>query len=159
MLPAASDTWESPRTRVSSDPDSDGGALRLPLSLPVPIALLPVITASACAYARVNTVENAALIVSVRMYVPLTIATPRTIAIAVNAALSFRPSSPFRATRVTTAGRPSLERSHHLEDLGGASSGQLLDDQAIREEQDPIGDRGGARLMGDHHDRLLILLD
>ena len=37
---------------------------------------------------------------SVKTYVPLTIATPSTIAIAVSAARSFRPASPLSATRI-----------------------------------------------------------
>ncbi len=44
---------------------------------------------------------NAALIVSVRTYVPLIIATPSTIATAVSAARSLRPSRPLRATPIT----------------------------------------------------------
>src|SRR5205085_1468993 len=106
------------------------------------------------------------------MYVPLTIATPRTIAIAVSVALSFRPSSPLMATRVMGRASPSrlgrvrqeqqssrLERAHDLEHLSGARTRQLLDDEAVREEQDPLGDRRSARLVGHHHDCLLILLD
>jgi hypothetical protein len=38
--------------------------------------------------------------VSVRTYVPLIIATPRTMAIAVSAARSFRPARPLRATAI-----------------------------------------------------------
>ena len=41
---------------------------------------------------------NAPLIVSVRTNVPLAIATPSTIAVAVRAARSLRPSSPLSAT-------------------------------------------------------------
>ena len=47
--------------------------------------------------------SKARSIESVRTYVPLTIATPRTIAIAVRAALSLRPRRPLRATRITAA--------------------------------------------------------
>ena len=49
-----------------------------------------------------KTVLNAALIVSVRTYVPLIIATPSTIATAVSAARSLRPSRPLSATPITS---------------------------------------------------------
>ena len=68
---------------------------------------------------------------------PLTIATPSTIAIAVSAARSLRPSSPLSATRrhrlqawlITSSTSPGL------------ALGELLDDQPVGEEQDPVGDR------------------
>ena len=49
----------------------------------------------------VKIVSNALSIESVRTNVPLTIATPSTIAIAVRAVRSLRPSSPLRANFVT----------------------------------------------------------
>ena len=90
------------RTWVNSDAGSEGVVGAFPL-LPDEIALLPVITASVFWYTVVNTVPNAALIVSVNTNVPLTIATPSTIANAVSAARSLRPRRPRSATWVTTA--------------------------------------------------------
>ena len=66
MEPEACATWGSAWTRVSSESDSEGTVAPLPLVL-LEIALLPLITASEFLYACVNTVEKAALIVSVRM--------------------------------------------------------------------------------------------
>jgi hypothetical protein len=62
-------------------------------------ATLPVITASVFSYERWVIVSKPFLIVSVRMNVPLTIATPRTIARAVISERSLRPASPLSATR------------------------------------------------------------
>ena len=36
------------------------------------------------------------------------------------------------------------------------ASEQLLDDLPVGEEQDPVGDRRGARVVGHHHDRLAV---
>ncbi len=36
---------------------------------------------------------------------------------------------------------------------------QLANDVAVREEQDPVRDRGSTRLVGDHDDRLVHVLD
>jgi len=83
----------------------------------------------------VKTVLNAALIVSVKTYVPLIIATPSTIATAVSAARSFRPSRPLSATP-----------NHELRVLMTSSTSAavapapFLDDEAVREEQDAVGD-------------------
>src|SRR5947208_1427642 len=83
---------------------------------------------------RVNTVEKADLIVSVRMYVPLTIATPMTIAIAVSEARTLRPSRPFSATRITATAPALVERAHHLEHACRGGVAQLVDDQAVGQE-------------------------
>ena len=61
-------------------------------------AVLPVMTTSAFLYDCEKIELNAPLIVSVRTNVPLAIATPSTIAVAVRAARSLRPSSPLSAT-------------------------------------------------------------
>ena len=79
---------------------------------------------------------------------PLTIATPRTIASAVRTARSLRPSRPLNAT----ASRANLlERP---QDLVLDRAAELLDDQAVGEEQNPVGDRGRPRVVGHHHHRL-----
>ena len=61
-------------------------------------AALPLITMSAFLYDWPTIVSKPAFIVSVRTYVPLIIATPSTIAIAVNDARNLRPARPLRAT-------------------------------------------------------------
>ena len=60
--------------------------------------VLPLTIASVCEYEDVKIVWNARSIVSVRTNVPLTIATPRTIANAVSTVRSLRPARPLRAT-------------------------------------------------------------
>ena len=71
---------------------------------------LPVITAAVSWYEPAKIWSNAALIVSVRTYVPLTIATPRTIASAVRKARSLRPASPLSATDIMTGSPPRPPR-------------------------------------------------
>src|ERR1700747_3395048 len=93
---------------------------------------------------------------SVRMYVPLTIATPRTIATAVRLARSLRPSSPLSATPINARPSVSLQRAHHLEHLRCAGGAELLDDLAVGDEEGAIGDRRRARVVRDHHDRLPV---
>jgi hypothetical protein len=61
-------------------------------------AVLPVMMTSAFLYDCEKIELNAPLIVSVRTNVPLAMATPSTIAVAVSAARSLRPRSPFSAT-------------------------------------------------------------
>src|SRR5437879_1648433 len=90
------------------------------------------------------------------MYVPLTIATPSTIAIAVSAARSLRPSSPLSATPINAPALPSLQCAYDLEHVRGARRVEPPDDLAVGEEQHPVGDRRAARVVGDHHYRLLV---
>src|SRR5439155_4565725 len=156
MPPDASATPGSARTWLNSEVEKDGGSERSsPCSSP-PIALLPVITTSVFLYTRVNTVEKADLIVSVRMYVPLTIATPMTIAIAVSEARTLRPSRPFSATRITATAPALVERAHHLEHACRGGVAQLVDDQSVGQEQDPVRDRCAARVVRHDHDRLPV---
>ena len=82
---------------MARDSGKDGAST----SFVPPNAVEPEMTASAVEYAAVKMLSKPFLIESVRTYVPLTIATPRTIAIAVSAARSLRPSNPFSATRIT----------------------------------------------------------
>ena len=62
---------------------------------------LPLMYASVFAYDCVKMSSKARSIMSVSTNVPLTIATPSTIASAVRKARSFRPASPRSATRIT----------------------------------------------------------
>src|SRR5581483_1671869 len=84
---------------------------------------------------------NAFVIESVRTNVPLIVAIPRMIANAVRTVRSFRPQRPRSAT-----------------DLARVGARQLLDDVAVREEEDPVGDRGRARVVRDHRRRLSPIL-
>ena len=61
-------------------------------------------TASVLAYCCSKIASNALPIESVSTYVPLTIATPSTMAIAVSAVLSLRPERPLTAKRITGCG-------------------------------------------------------
>ena len=66
-------------------------------------AVLPLITAFDPLRTSLKIELKALSIESVSMKVPATIATPRTIAIAVSAVRSFRPSRPLSATRIIEA--------------------------------------------------------
>ena len=74
-----------------------------PTSVEMSNAVLPLITAFDPLRTSVKIELNALSIESVSMKVPATIATPRTIAIAVSAVRSFRPSRPLSATRIIEA--------------------------------------------------------
>ena len=49
-----------------------------------------------------------------------------------------------------------VELVHRREHLGGLGARELVHDQAVGEEEDPVGDRGRVRVVGDHHDRLAV---
>ena len=94
IVPAAVSTSGSVRTLASTSGEIS--------ALPVDdhsTSFVPVTTASVCSYELEKIVSNAFSIVSVRTSVPLTIATPRTIAIAVRMERSFRAARPRSATR------------------------------------------------------------
>src|SRR5581483_2915377 len=99
---------------------------------------------------------NAFVIESVRTNVPLIVAIPRMIANAVRTVRSFRPQRPRSATDLTPS-RPA-DLLHRGDDLVRVGARQLLDDVAVREEEDPVGDRGRARVVRDHHRRLSPIL-
>jgi hypothetical protein len=96
-LPSASATPGSPRTSSSSDSSNDGAAT--PCCSVKSNADFPEMTAFDPCLMSVKIRSNAWSIESVRMNVPLIIATPRTIAIAVRAVRSFLLSSPRIAKR------------------------------------------------------------
>ncbi len=98
-LPSAAATPESSRTSGSSDSSRVGANEPWPSERSK--ADLPLMTAFEPWRTSVKIVSNALSIESVRTNVPLTMATPSTIAIAVRAVRSFRPSSPFSANFVT----------------------------------------------------------
>ncbi len=97
--PSASATPSTPRTS-SSTLSSKGGAVA-PLPSERSNAALPVMTALDPLRTSVKIWSKAWSIESVRMYVPLTMVTPSTIASAVRIVLSFRPRRPLSANRVT----------------------------------------------------------
>ena len=94
IVPAAASTSGSARTFASTSSEI--------WALPVcdhSTSFVPETTASVCSYELEKIESNALSIVSVRTSVPLTIATPRTIAIAVSAERSLRAIRPRSATR------------------------------------------------------------
>jgi hypothetical protein len=105
MLPVARPTSGTART-VSRRAASTGGAGAASPSIEMS-GPWPCTTASVPARDSVKRFENALSIVSVRTYVPLIIATPRTIAMPVRAARSFRVRSPRSAKPVTGRASPS----------------------------------------------------
>ena len=100
-VPAAAWTSGSVRTFGSRSSGTDGGATWSPSN--VNPGDLPLMYASVFAYDSVKMSLNARSIMSVRTNVPLTMATPSTIASAVRNARSFRPARPRSATRITSA--------------------------------------------------------
>src|SRR5207247_2034413 len=139
--PAAEFTSGSARTRPSRLAGNDGGSPTLDLK-----ASLPAMTASLRAYERVKIVSNAFVTESVRTKVPQIIATPSTIASAVRKDRKRRVARPLRATPVIVLPAELLHRREHLLRRRGFD---LAHDQAVREEEDAIGDRGGARVVRD----------
>ena len=103
-VPAAAATSGSCFTRVRTEAEKAGVASVL-LSVFLN-ATFPLITASEFSYDVSTIFVNAPVIVSVRMYVPLTMATPSTIASAVRMVRSLRPSSPLRATPIIVPALP-----------------------------------------------------
>src|SRR3954453_4226090 len=98
---------------------------------------------------------KAPLIESVRMNVPVTIATPSTIAIAVSAGRSLRPKRPARATfSMAKRLRASRDAVHRGQDLRRLAPCELVGDDSVGEEHDPVGDRAHGGVVGDHHVRL-----
>ena len=91
---------------------------------PPPKTALPDTTASAFAYAPPMMFFTPALTVSVRMNVPHTIPTPRTIASEVSASRSLRASRPFSVTRIT--GRRSSDSGCHARRISGRVPGLPL---------------------------------
>src|ERR1700729_3275148 len=93
---------------------------------------------------------KAPVIESVSTKVPATRATPRTIATAVSAARRRRVASPLSATWSTARS----EALHGVDDLVLVGAGEVLDDLAVRQEQEPVGDGRRLGVVGDHHHRL-----
>ena len=95
IVPAAASTSGRARTRASTSSET--------CAFPVcdhSTSFFPETTASVCSYELEKIESKAFSIVSVRTSVPLTIATPRTIAIAVRIERSLRAARPRSATRL-----------------------------------------------------------
>src|ERR671936_1365888 len=89
--------------------------------------------------------SNERLMVSVRMNVPDTRATPSTIAVAVSAVRSLRAPRPL-SVRASTGS-------------GGHGRLAVLDDAPVGEHHRAVGDRGGVGVVGDHDHGLAVVVD
>ena len=147
--PAAASTSGSARIRSSSA----GETVALPLAEKSTI-LRPLTTASVRSYEAAKIESNAFEIVSVRTKLPLTSATPTTIASAVRAVRSLRPS--IRGGRRWSLSRHLLQRA---QDPRGRAALEIADDGAVGEDEHAVGRGRGARVVGDHDRRLPELLD
>ena len=105
MPPAAS--WTSGRPRISSRTLAATGARPLDENSS---SCLPLTTASVSAYDSLKMLSNAFWKVSVRTYVPLIIATPRTTARAVRRLRILRPKRPLSATPIISPSPPPSPR-------------------------------------------------
>ena len=93
---------------------------------------------------------------------PQTNATPSTIANVLISRRTLRASRLFQAARNTRQSLASTavgHPGHHLEDLLAVGVAHLVDDLAVGEEDDAVGVRRGDRVVGDHHDRLAVVVD
>src|SRR5215217_5790120 len=112
-------------------------------------------TTSVPEYRSPKSRSNVVVAVSVRTNVPATNATPSTTAIPVRSRRSFRASRLLTVARHTTL---RLQRLHPVEDLLRGGFDHLVDDPAVRQEDDPVGIRRRRRIVRDHDDRLVVLL-
>src|SRR3954451_12750282 len=94
------------------------------------------------------------------MKVPDTKATPRMIEIAVSMSLSLWPRT-FLVAALNMTRSPTLrvEALHALEDHVSGRPGHLVHNLAVCEEEDAVGVRRGARVVGDDDDRLAVVVD
>ena len=93
--------------------------------------------------------------VSVKIRVPLTNATPSTIANVLISSRSLRPSRLLSAALIMRRGHPG----HDLEHLLLAGLAHLVDDPAVGEEHHPVGVRRRHRVVGHHHHGLPVVVD
>src|SRR3954464_7386864 len=91
---------------------------------------------------------------------PDTKATPRMIEIAVRTSLSLWPRT-FRVAALNMTRSPTLrvEALHALEHHVSGRAGHLVDDLAVRKEENAVGVRRGAGVVRDDHDRLAVVVD
>src|SRR5271165_1048567 len=97
-----------------------------------------------------NSVSNVLCRVSVRTNVPAMNVTPSTMASAVSARRSLWARSPLMVTRHTSG----AHRSDVLEDRVGRRRGEVVDDLAVAQKNDPVGVGRAMGVVGDHDDGL-----
>ena len=92
---------------------------------------------------------------------PAISATPSAIAIAVSTTRSLRAGSRADHASISLAAhaREVPDRLHQVERLLGGRAVAVVDDAAVGEDQQAVGERGGVRVVGDHHDRLAEVVD
>src|SRR6476659_8467130 len=156
-LPSASATPGSARTFGRRLSLSVGAAS--PVWSPMSNADLPLMTALDPLRASVKILSNAWSIEFVSTNVPLIIATPRTIAIAVSAVRNLRLSSPLIANLVTRWTSRGRELFHHLIDRVRVALAELPHDRTVVEEQHAMRDRCRAGVVRHHDDRLTVVVD
>ena len=108
-----------------------------------------------------NSAVKLRLRVSENIRMPVTNATPSTIANVLSSSRTRRASRLLREARIMVV-RPVRDRGqpgHGVEHLLAGGVAQLVDDPAVGEEQHPVGVRRRDRVVGDHHDRLPVLVD
>ena len=154
-------TWVSSRGSAASTPGADStfssvpggsGWIRPPKS-PSTGCLALTLTSTpfdTC----LNRSSNEALMVSVKMNVPATNATPITTAKPVRTVRSLRANSPRRAIRVIYA--TCFIRSSSA---SADSADAVVHDAAVAQHDDAVGGGRRARVVRDHDDRLAELVD
>src|SRR5580700_4271065 len=100
-----------------------------------------------------KSVSNVRFSVSVSTKVPAMKVTPRTMASAVRASRSLWARSPLTVTRHMSG----AHRLDALDDRVRRRLGELADDLAVGEEDDPVRVRSPAGVVGDHDDGLAEL--
>ena len=98
--------------------------------------------------------------VSENIRIPVTNATPSTIAKVLSSSRTRRASRLLREARIMRSDVVmAASRAIGVEDLLAGGAAQLVDDAAVGEEEHPVGPRRGDRVVGDHHDGLAVVVD
>src|SRR3954454_4886856 len=92
---------------------------------------------------------------------PTTNATPSEIANVLINSRTLRASRLFHVARIMRGSwcAGGLGGRHPGDDLVAVGVGDLVDHAAVGQEHDPVGVRRGHRVVGDHHDRLVVVVD
>src|SRR3990172_12089311 len=148
--PSAATTPGTPRT-VSMTPALNGGGIPRLTSYSV----CDWTITSCPAYTSAKSSSKVLSMVSVKMKVPTTNATPIITDIAVSTRRSLCPKALFSVARSMS----SPELLHTVDDRFRGRVGDLVHDAAVGKEDDPVGMRRRHWIMGDHHDRLAVVAD
>ena len=134
-----------------------GRPLRLVLLKPAPV--VPRTATAVLRLTEAKRFSKALPIVSVSTYVPDTIATPSTTAIADSSSRTLRASRPLSVTRSISAepGTAASERLHPVQHAIGRRCPHPVDDLAVAEEDHLVGE-GRCRRVVRHHDHGLAEL-